>query len=81
MRCGFDPWVEKILWSRKWQPSPVFLPEKSYGQRNLVGYSPWGQRESDTTEHTHTPMGDSITVMESMGFGIITSGSESWLYH
>ena len=42
--CRFDPWVEKILWRRKWQPIPVFLPGKSHGQRNLVGYSPWGHR-------------------------------------
>ena len=35
---------------RKWQPTPVFLPEKSHGQRSLVGYSPWGHKELDTTE-------------------------------
>ena len=35
---------------RKWQPTPIFLPEESHGQRNLVGYSPWGHKESDTTE-------------------------------
>ena len=40
-RCGFDPWVRKIPWRRKWQPTPVILPEKSDGQRNLAGYSPW----------------------------------------
>ena len=34
--------------------NPVFLPEKSLGQRSLVGYSPWGHKESDTTEHAHT---------------------------
>ena len=39
-RCGFDPWVEKILWIRKGQPTPVFLPGKLHGQRSLVGYSP-----------------------------------------
>ena len=52
----FDPWVGKILWRRKWQPTPVFLPGKSHGQRSLVGYSPWGRKELDTTEqlHTHT---------------------------
>ena len=37
-------------WRRKWQPTPVFLPGESHGQKNLVGYSPWGQKESDTTE-------------------------------
>ena len=39
-RPGFKPWVRKIPWRRKWQPTPVFLPEKFYEQRNLVGYSP-----------------------------------------
>ena len=42
--------VGKIPWSRKWQPTPVFLPEKSHGQRSLVGYSPLDQKELDTTE-------------------------------
>ena len=50
-RHGFDPWVGKIPWKRKWQLTPVFLPEKSHRQRSLAGYSPWGQ-ESDTTKHT-----------------------------
>ena len=40
-------------WKRKWQPTPVFLPGKFHGHRSLVGYSPQGGRESDTTEHTH----------------------------
>ena len=53
-RFRFNPWVGKIPWSRKWQPTPVFLPRKFQGQRNLAGYSPWGHRESDMTEHTHT---------------------------
>ena len=47
MRCGFDPCVGKILWRRVWQPTPVFLPGKSHGQRSLAGYSPWGHKESD----------------------------------
>ena len=49
-RRGFDPWVWKIPWRRKWQPTPVFLPGESHGQRSLAGYSPWGRKESDTTE-------------------------------
>ena len=53
-RPWFNPWVGKIPWRRKWQPTPVFLPEKSYGERSLAGYSPWGCEESDTAEHTHT---------------------------
>ena len=39
-RCGFDLWVWKVPWRRKWQPTPVFLPGKSHGQRSLAGYSP-----------------------------------------
>ena len=39
---GFNLWVGKILWRRKWQTTPVFLPGKSHGQRTLAGYSPWG---------------------------------------
>ena len=49
-RCGFDPWVRKIPWSRTWQPTLVFLPGESHGQKSLVGYSPWGCKESDTAE-------------------------------
>ena len=37
----FDPWVGKIPWRRKWQPTPICLPGKSHGQGSLVGYSPW----------------------------------------
>ena len=47
---GFNPWVGKIPWRRKWQPTPVFLPGESHGQRSLVGYSPWGHKESDMTK-------------------------------
>ena len=47
---GFHPWVGKIPWRRAWQPTPVFLPGESHGQRSLVGYSPWGHKESDTIE-------------------------------
>ena len=46
-RCGFDPWVWKIPWRRAWQPTPVFLPGESHGQRSLVDYSPWGCKEWD----------------------------------
>ena len=49
-RPWFDPWVGKIPWRRKGQPTSIFLPEKSHGQRRLVGYSPWGHKELDTTE-------------------------------
>ena len=52
-RCGFDPWVGKIPWKRAWQPSPAFLPGESHGHWSLAGYSPWGHKESDTTERLH----------------------------
>ena len=42
--------IEQIYWRGKWQPTPVFLPGKFHGQRSLVGYSPWGSKESDMTE-------------------------------
>ena len=54
-RCrkhGFSPWVGKILWRRTWPSTPVFLPGKSRGLRILAGYSQWGHKESDTTEHS-----------------------------
>ena len=47
-------WVGMIPWRRKWQPAPVFLAGKSHRQRSLVGYSPWGHRELDTTEQIST---------------------------
>ena len=47
---GFNPWVRKIPWRKKWLPTPVFLPAESHRQRNPVGYSPWGRKEFDTTE-------------------------------
>ena len=48
---------KEVQWRRKWQPTPVFLPGESHGQRNLVSYSPWGRKEPDpteATEHTRT---------------------------
>ena len=49
-----ETWVQslggEIRWRRKWQSTPVLLPEKSHGQRSLIGYSPQGCKESDTTE-------------------------------
>ena len=52
--CGkvkFNSWVGKIPWKWKWQPTPAFLPGESHGKRDLVGYSPWGHKELDTTGH------------------------------
>ena len=56
LRC--DPWVRKIPWRGKWQPTPIFLPGKSHGQRSLAGYSPWGCKRAghdlETNTQTHT---------------------------
>ena len=49
---GFDPWVRKMPWRRKWQPTPVFSSGESQGRGSLVGYRLWGHTESDTTEVT-----------------------------
>ena len=54
-RSGFDPWVWKIPWRRKWQPTPVSSPGKSHGQKSLVGYSPWGHKESGITGRLTLP--------------------------
>ena len=52
---GFMPYLysTQIHWRRKWQPTAVLLPGKSHGRRSLVGYSPWGHKESDMTERLH----------------------------
>ena len=63
---GFDPWARKIPWSRKWQPAPVFLPGKFYGQSSLAGYSPWGHKGPDTTEQLGTRAHRSVASL--MGF-------------
>ena len=49
-----DPWVGKLPWRREWQPTPVFLPGEFHGQRALIGYSPLGHKELDTTGHACT---------------------------
>ena len=52
-RHGFNPWDGKIPWKKNRPPTPLFLPGKSHGRRSLVGCSPWGRCESDTTEQLH----------------------------
>ena len=52
---GLVPGLVKIPWRRTWQPTPVFLPGEAHGQRSLAGCSPWGRKESDTTERLSTP--------------------------
>ena len=50
--------VGKIPCRKAWQPTPVFLPGEFHGQRSLMGYSPWGCKESDTTEQLTTSLSD-----------------------
>ena len=55
-RCTFSPSVGKIPWRKKWQPTSVFLPGKSHGQRNLAGYSPWSHKKQDMTQGLNNNM-------------------------
>ena len=52
--AGSVPGLGRSPWRRKWQPTPIFLPGKSQGQRSLAGYSPRGRKQLDTSECTHT---------------------------
>ena len=75
-RSGFDPWVGKIPWRRKWQHIPVVLPGESHGQRSLAGYSPWGCKESDMTDETNTISFHRLSLFHSRwSQGIVRSGS------
>ena len=79
-RRGFNPWVGKIPWSRKWQPTPVFLPGEFHEQKSKAGYSPWGRKASDTTKHIRT----SITKFKiiSCGFYLLNCTQRSrYFYH
>ena len=63
-RPGFDPWGRKILWRKAWQPTPVFLPGLTHGQRSLVGYSPRGHKELDMTDfHFHFSLSNSVGLL------------------
>ena len=62
MGLGLDPWVGKTPWRRKWQHTPLFLPGEFHGQRSLASYSPWGHKESDTTEQLTVSLFSSVFV-------------------
>ena len=66
-------------WRRKWQLTPVFLSGKSHGQRSLVGYSPWGRKELDTMEHTHSKQGTHVLLDASNFNRALSSFSSSHL--
>ena len=59
---SFHSWVRKIPWRRKWQTAP-YSSWEIHGTRSLVGFSPWGLKESDTTEHTHREILDAIVCL------------------
>ena len=66
-RLGFDPWVGKIPWRREWQPTPVFLPGESHGQRSPEGCSPRGLK--DTTEQLSTEISRNWATTHFLVFG------------
>ena len=86
-RHGFSSCIRKIPWRRAQQPTAVFLPGESHGQRSLVGYSPWGHKESgmtELTEHAHT-QSDSVLFVRSfltlsLG-GLSPESGHFWLPH
>ena len=48
-----NPWVRKVPWRRRWQPTPIFLPGEFHGQRSLMGYSPWVSKNQTRLNHVH----------------------------
>ena len=62
-RRRFDPWVGRFPWRREKLPTPVFLPGESHGQ-SMVGYGPWGGKESDVTEATEHSTAQQRSVLE-----------------
>ena len=83
-RLSLNPWIEKILWRRKWQSTPVFLPGEFHGQGILVGYSPWSCKVLDTTEQlTHMSLYHVfICIFLSVSFDyIFISSLINWLFN
>ena len=75
LRCGFNSWVEKMPWSRKWQVTPVFLPGKSHRQKSLAGYIVHGVSKSRTRLSAHTHTHENI---ENMNIGLFPLASWPW---
>ena len=92
LRCGFNSWVREIPWIRKWQPTPVFLPGESHGQRTLVSYSPWGReikrclllgRKVMTNLESILKRRDitlptNVRLVKALVFPVVMYGCESW---
>ena len=74
-----NPWVRTAPWSRKWQPTPISLPGKFHGQRSLVGYHPWGHKESDMAEQLSMQALIHIIYVSTTSF-IYSSGDEHLVY-
>ena len=84
-RCGFKPWVGKMPWRRKWQPTPILFPGKSHGQRSLTGYRPWGCRRVRHNLATKQQQ-ESVSTMIKISYQKIWSSLEtiirfSWKCH
>ena len=77
----FYPWFRKSPQSRKWHPTPVFLPGKFHGQRSSVGCSPWGHKELDAAKHTHNFVSyiSTLTVIPSLQ--LLWSGFDDISYY
>ena len=76
-RSEFNAWIGKILWRRAWQPTPVFMPAESHGQRSLVGYSPQDHKESDTTKVTENARTSSVVRITNFQFHHLCIESKS----
>ena len=74
-RCGFNPGIRKIPGRRVWLPTPVVLPGEFHGQKRLVGYSPWGHKESDTTERLILSLSAGVVLHRGWEPGL---GTASW---
>ena len=68
------------MWRRRWQPTPV-LPEEFHGRRSLVGYSPWGHKESDTTDFTFTSVYMSIPISQFIPFPTFPPGNSKFVFY
>ena len=73
-------YISIYMCRRKWQPTPVFLPEKSHGQGNLVGYSPWGCKELDTAEQLHI-LYMSVICLWFLFLSVVLVGLWYWLHN
>ena len=79
-RHRLDPWVRKIPWRKEWQPTAVFLPGESHGQKSLAGYSPWGHRRVRrlSTQHTWEIENISLIVQNFCGQRWFCQGSDGY---